>query len=96
MVTSDRCELLGEHDIIYYHHKLREGDAHVSFIIRVRSLLQASGIRGLDTNEEITPTIIQLLGITPKGRFAGEPINDVLRRDSEETALKDIMFKLDR
>ncbi len=74
VITADHGELLGEHAIYYDHHGLYEGDIHVPLIIKVPDMPLGSEVKGLVTHEDITPTVLELLGVKTGARFDGESL----------------------
>jgi len=80
VITADHGELLGEHDIFYDHHGLYEGDVHVPLIIKAPNLPSGVRVKGLVTHEDITPTILELLGVRPEARFDGKPLTGMIEK----------------
>jgi len=80
LITADHGELLGEHNIFYDHHGLYEGDIHVPLIIKSPNLPRNVRVNGFVTHEDITPTILQLLGIKTDIRFDGESLIEAVRK----------------
>ncbi len=80
VVTADHGELLCEHDIFYDHHGLYEGDIHVPLIIKAPQLPSGTRVKGLVTHEDITPTILGLVGIEPEADFDGKPLISVAKK----------------
>ncbi len=62
IVTSDHGELLGEKGIYYDHHGLYEPDVRIPLIMRHPELGEGVRVDEVVTQEDIAPTILDLLG----------------------------------
>lgn len=79
ILTSDHGEGLGEHKIYYDHHGLYEWDVKVPLIIRYPPLIpKNTKIKPMVSHTDITPTILELAGISPPKEPTGNNLLKLL------------------
>jgi len=95
IVTADHGESMTEHGILFDHHGLYDPTTRVPLILRYPPI--GKGVHeGLSMNLDITPTILDLLGIDKKfkerdGKSLAKQFNKEISRDfifSEENYLQ--------
>ncbi|KYK25284.1 hypothetical protein AYK26_02270 [Euryarchaeota archaeon SM23-78] len=62
-ITADHGESLVEHNILFDHHGLYEQNLKIPLIIRYPKLGKGKVVKNLAMNLDITPTVIDILGI---------------------------------
>ncbi len=84
ILTSDHGEGLGENGIFYDHHGLYEWDIRIPLIIRAPQVLPpGKRVKELITHEDIMPTILELIGVTPPKSVDGHSLIPLIEEQQE-------------
>lgn len=80
VLTSDHGETLYDHDCYFDHHGLYDPTLVVPLVFRLPGKIPAGRrIAGYSTHMNVTPTILDVLGIKPKVRFDGTSLLPEMR-----------------
>mgnify|MGYP000397906295 CR=1 FL=1 len=84
IVTSDHGEGLGENGIYYDHHGLYDWDIRVPLILSNPEILpHRKRIKYIVTQEDITPTILDILKIKPPYKLDGQSLIPLIERSEK-------------
>jgi arylsulfatase A-like enzyme len=81
VINGDHGETLYDHECWFDHHGLYEPTLHVPLIIRYPGVVPAGKrVTGYNQHKDLTPTLIELAGITPEGvTFDGKSLLPMAR-----------------
>ena len=85
VVTSDHGEMLGEHSCYYDHHGLYECTLRVPLVFKLPGSVPA-GVRFSDYTQtkDITPTILEVMGISTDQAYDGRSLCSLVRGEARE------------
>jgi len=87
VVIGDHGEGLGDHGELTHGLFVYQSVLRVPFIIRVPKMAPAGQrIRTAVSSADLTPTVLDLLGVDPPGDLDGRSLRPLLRRPGRETA----------
>lgn len=75
VITSDHGETLNDHDCYFDHHSMYDQTLHVPLVFHWPGKVPAGArFRDICQLKDVTPTILELLGIKPKIKFDGRSL----------------------